>query len=288
MKAALLACAVAALAATPTASAAGSCQTSVVDDYAAPLAALPRLPQLPAGRTTLPFRPHGVVVTHRPPEKVLLIGSEAGDGFVLSAVPGRRRAAHPGWLVSSRLALVSATGATERVLETNRARVDKLVAHSPVRLGLHAPGEPGYYRAEIVFRNRSRERIARYGDYFRVLAGDLDVRFVLDRTALHPGETIDPRLENVGGAYLTFGLGAPIEVMQGGAWAPAPFGNGPVPAIAMVIGPGVASSCWQTTIPPDAAPGGYRVGLHFSYQTRTGRLPIGSAETRYAEFTVSP
>ena len=272
---------------TAPAAAADFCSYSVVHDYAAPLAAMP---PLAAGRTTLPFGPRELTLIHRPARQITLSGTEEGVGFILVAGAGRKRAARPGWLVSTRLVKVSESGHTERVLQTHRARVEKLAPHARVRMGLGLSGVPGFYRAEIVFSNHAGKLIGRFGEYIRILAGNLDVRFSLDRTAVHPGETIDPQLENIGAASLSIDLGARIEVLQAGSWAPAPFGNGPVPVPAryVVIGPGVAASCWPQTIPAGASPGTYRVNLHFSYQIRTGRLPIGSAETRYAEFEIVP
>jgi hypothetical protein len=266
--------------------AAGFCTESTVYDYAAPLAAMPPVPPLTAGRTALPFGPSGLALTYRPAGNVVLPGAES-VGFALSTNAGRK-AARPGWLVSVRLAKVSETGTTQQVLQTRRAQVGKLAPHSPVRLNLGLSGEPGYYRVEIVFRDRSGKRIGRFGEYIRILAGNLDVRLSLDKSVAHPGETIEPRLENYGAADLSFGLGAPIEVQEGGSWVRAPFGNGPVPMLGLVIGPGQATSCWQRAIPADASPGTYRVSLSFSYQLRTGRLPIGSGETRTVEFKIVP
>lgn len=265
--------------------AADFCTKSTVYDYAAPLAAMPPLPPLKAGKTTLPFGPRGLALTYRPAGAVVLPGAES-VGFALSAEPGRR-AARPGWLVSATMSRVSKAGSTQRLLETRRARVERVAPGAPVHLKLGLSGEPGNYRVEIVFRDRSGKRIGRFGEYIRILAGDLDVLFSVPRAIAHPGETIEPRLENRGAAYLSFGLGAPIEVLDGGSWVPAPFGNGPVPAIGLTIGPGEATACWQRTIPADASPGTYRVSLSFSYRVRTGRLPIGSSETRYAEFRIA-
>jgi hypothetical protein len=289
VSAVLSACAVSGLM-TAQALASDTCSISVVQDYAAPLAAMPPLPPLAAGRTTLPFGPGHVTLIYRPGQQVALPGTEQGVGFILVTAPGRERAARPDWLVSTRMVKVSEAGRTERVLQTRRARVGELAPHAPIRLGLGASGEPGFYRVEIVFRNRAGRLIGRFGGYKRVLVGNLDVRFSLERTAVHPGETIEPRLENIGAAFLSFGLGTRIEVLQGGTWAPSPFGNvPPVPANGYVnVEPGEAASCWRQTIPTGAAPGTYRASLHFSYVVRTGREPVGSGETRYAEFEIVP
>jgi hypothetical protein len=289
----LAACAGSGVVAASAAAVDDPCTTSVVQDYAAPLAAMPPLPSLAVGRTTLPFGPRGLTLIYRPGQQVTLPGSEQGVGFTLAAAAARKRAARPGWLVITRMVKVSEAGRTERLIETRHARINQLTPHSPTRLGLSGPassGEPGFYRFEIVFRNRAGNLIARFGGYKRVLVGNLDVRFSLEKTAVHSEETLEPRLENIGAAFLTFGLGTQIEVLQGANWTLAPFGNAPpVPANGYgFIGPGEAASCWRQTIPAGASPGAYRASLHFSYQVRTGREPMGSAETRYAEFEIVP
>ncbi len=230
------------LTAAPAAGA-GPCSDAVVHDYAAPLAAMPPLTPLAAGRTTLPFGPRGLTLIHRPARQVALVGTEEGVGFVLTTAAARKRPVRPGWLVSTRMVKVSEAGSTERVIETHRARVEKLAPHRPLRLGLGVSGEPGFYRVEIVFRNRAGKLLGRFGEYRSILAGSLDVRFSLDTTAVHPGETIDPRLENIGAAYLSFGLGARIEVLQAGGWALRRSETAPCPR---------SESCWGQAKPPPA------------------------------------
>src|SRR5262249_28281488 len=141
----VVACAIfALLPASPAA--ATECRVSTVNDYAAPLAALPPVTPLVNGRMRLPFGPRGVVLGYRSFGDLLIPGTEGGPGLSLVTGSKIKRALHPGWRVASKLVQVSAAGDVERVVDTRRARVEKLAPRTPVRLGLYLPQlSPGFY-----------------------------------------------------------------------------------------------------------------------------------------------
>jgi hypothetical protein len=135
--------------------------------------------------------------------------------------------------------------------------------------GFEVSGRPAIYRLEIIFENESGERLARFGEYFRVLRPGLDVDFFLNGTTFHRGEQVQAWLVNRGAAILSFGLSTTIEY-DGTAWTkpPVAFPGGPVLAIGLAIGPGVKTTCWKTIIPNDSAPGVYRFGTEVEHSSK--------------------
>ena len=239
--------------------AAGLCETGLARDYAAPLRALPPIPAPPA---TIPFAPEGVALRSRTGP---LLSGGGRVGYRLAYAPGARTAGglSPAldWVVVARLGRVAAGGGEvrrlgKRVEVVNRIRASRAGA---VDLSFEAPG-PGTYRVDLALIDLDDgERLARYGQYVRVLRPLRDVRLALSAPALRAGETLAARLENYGTQTLTYGLERSIEVFDGTAWAPAPgFEQGAIPAIAVITGPGEWSSCWSVPIPPGQPPGYYR------------------------------
>ncbi|HEX5929158.1 MAG TPA: hypothetical protein VFY48_07180 [Solirubrobacterales bacterium] len=134
--------------------------------------------------------------------------------------------------------------------------------HSGPELTFHVPGKPGLYRLEIVFENQRGERLARYGEYLRVLPRAEDFHLVLDRAEARAGETVFANLVNRGGAFLSFGLARQVQYNNGSSWVPAPqFAQGPIPAIGLGLGPGESRICWWATVTPETPPGLYRFVL---------------------------
>lgn len=280
---ALLAGAVIAISAHPAqADAETLCQRGVVHDYEKSLKRLPSLRSAPSSEH-LPFAPRNLFfyrVGHGP---LLMGGGEVGYSLYLESArhPGGQAA---GWLVTAKLAEVDHQGRNVAKSRWRRLRI----ANSPFsqRLAFRVSREPALYRLEIVFRNRSGKKLARYGEYFRVLESEIDANLVLPTTVFRPGELVVPRLVNRGTEPLFYGLHYTIESFDGTQWVTAKITpTGPVLAIGISSGPGEWASCWQFRIPPDAAPGLYRFVWSGS-AGRNGRLNGRNPFTLSAEFEI--
>jgi len=271
------------LAATPAQAA--DCRIGTAVDYAAPLAQLPTLPQLPEEKgNDLPFGPPGLVLDHYRVDDAYLPGIESA-GYRLRSTAKRARRVN--WVVTMKILNVDSEGKSGALLNLDRERIGRIAPREKFGFRVYLTSAPGLYRTQIVFRNRRGKLLGRFGEYFRILAGQYQAALVIDDPILSPGEVLDPRLDN-GAARLQFGLGAPIERLEADQWVPAPFGNGPVPELALFLEPGASARCWPTTIPTDASPGHYRVGLSLTYQTRTGRSPLGGSASPTVEFEIVP
>jgi hypothetical protein len=135
---------------------------------------------------------------------------------------------------------------------------------------LFKAGKPALYRLEITFSDLSGKRLARYGEYLRVLEPKLDARLTLNGTTFKPGERVTARLNNYGTTTLSFGLDRSIDFFDGASWVSAPnSAQGPVLAIGLGLGPGGSAECWGFTIPPEEPPGEYRFRVGAGSVNRT-------------------
>jgi hypothetical protein len=260
------------------------CESQTIRDYTRVLERLPAIPSPPLDEQ-LNFAPAQVFLGHRASDP-LQVGREE-RGFALTFGPseeGGSTSRRLDWQVTSRLAKLDRRGRRIGPPRKIERHVQRLRA---VDFGFEVPGKPAIYRLEIVFENERGERLARFGEYFRVLRPSLDVDFFLNGATFHRGEQVRAWLVNRGVAILSFGLFKAIEYDDGTTWSnpPVAFPNGPVPAIGLAIGPGVKTSCWKTTIPTDAALGVYRFATEVEHSTKapfsgSGPLDFG------AEFTV--
>jgi hypothetical protein len=273
------------------AEASGFCDTQVVRDYTK---ALKRLPSVPAPPGRLNFGPARVFLG-RAGIGPLQLGP-AERGFNLSYAPYEAEATRPtgrlGWHVTARLVKFDRRG--RRLGQPQE--VERLVKrlwpvndnHHGLGFTFDVPGKPALYRLELVFENGRGERLARFGERFRVLRPSLDVDFFLNRATFRRGETVRAWLVNRGAAFLNFGLGQTIEYFDGAAWTSPPVwtSSGPIPAIGLSAFPGTKTSCWSTRIPADAVPGTYRFAKTVDYAT-SAPFGRGTPLDLGAEFTVT-
>ena len=266
-----------------------SCNATTIHDYAKPLNHLPPVQPVPLGQHPH-FAPNGVELgrlTGGP-----LQPGPSRRGFILSyshygsTAPSRRL----DWRVTARLTTLDRHGRRKGLPQTTEKRVRKLRSGDhELEFAFDVPGKPAIYRLEIVFEDKGGKRLARFGEYFRVLRPSVNVDFFLEGTSFHRGETVQPFLANRGAAFLSFGLELIVEYNDEGTWTqpPVAFPGHPVPAIGLVLGPGERGSCWSATIPPDAVPGTYRLSKTIGHSTsprfEARRNPIMVS----AEFTVT-
>jgi hypothetical protein len=260
------------------------CQSQVIRDYAEPLERLPAIPP-PPPQEHLDFAPARVYLFHQAGPMQIGRGER---GFTLTYAPYEEDGSASrlvNWQVTSRLVELDLRGRRIGLPRTIKRNIKRL---RTAEFGFEVSGMPAIYRLEIVFENESGERLARFGEYFRVLQPSLDVDFFLNGSTFHRGEQVQAWLVNRGVATLSFGLFKTIEYNDGTAWTepPVAFPGGPVLAIGLATGPGVKTSCWKTTIPNDAAPGVYRFATKVGYSLKPHfgeSKPLDLA----AEFTVA-
>lgn len=267
----------------------------MIRDYKAFLDNLPPLPPVPFD-ARLPFAPERVSFGSLGPGPL-----QAGygiRGFRLSYHPHEGEAAGPtpqlGWHVVATLTSIDRFGRALAPPQTIEQHVDRLWPAGPggageVRWAFAIPGEPAIYRLEIVFENENGERLAAFGEYFRVLKPSVDFRFSLNKKKFRPGQTVVAKLSNYGVTSLAFGLGKTVEYHNGTSWTkpPVEFGNGIVFPVRLFADPGTSKSCWSVTIPEKAPPGRYRLGTSIDVLKRPVP-PSKSLRIVRASFTVLP
>jgi hypothetical protein len=260
------------------------CETSVVRNYRKPLEGMPPLHSSPLGER-LSFGPRNVFFGRTGPWPLVVGSAEIGFHLSYASITKHNTGPPLHWLVTAKLAQVDLSGLVRDVIDWKR--VDGLELSDRISFSFQPPSKPALYRIEVVFRNKSRKKLGRFGEYFRVMRPTLDAGLSLNGASFRPGETVSARLENYGTEALSYGLHYSIEAFDGSAWARSPISpSGPVVAIGLATGPGEAASCWDFRIPPDAPPGLYRfVWSGESYRNRfTGFRPL----TLTAEFQIAP
>ena len=259
------------------------CESQVIRDYTKVLKHLPAIPSPPIDEHP-DFAPAQVYLGNHGSGPLQVGPGERGFDLVFG--PSEDGAAGPlvDWRVTSRLVKLDRRGRRVGLPRKIERRVKRL---RTVDLGFEIAGKPAIYRLEIVFEDKQGNRLARFGEYFRVLRPSVDVDFSLSGAAFHRGEQVRAWLFNRGVAILSFGLFKKIEYNDGTRWTtpPVAFPGGPVPAVGLAIGPGLKTSCWKTTIPADATLGVYRFNIEVEHSTKAP-FSDGKSLDLGAEFTV--
>lgn len=264
------------------------CQSQVIHDYAKPLKRLPALPSPPVD-DHLSFAPARVFLSRYSSGSLQL--GPGKRGFALSFSPwseDNSASRRVGWNVLTRLVEIDRRGKALTAPQTIERQVKRVPADDGLDFSFEVPGSPALYRLEIVFENGRGERLARFGENFRVLRPSLDVDFVLNGSSFHRGDEVKAYLVNRGASFLSFGLGQTIQYYDGASWVapPVAFPGGIVPLIGLGIGPGVKTTCWGTAIPSDAALGTYRFAKTVDHSTGT-LFARGAPLEVSAEFSVT-
>lgn len=268
------------------------CETSKVRDYEKPLRGLPRVPAPPFD-DRLDFAPARTFIGRFSPGPLQVGSGKRGFTLNFSPDPANPQPSRQlNWRITASLVPLDRSGdptGKPRKIERHvrRLRPDG-EKYGGLDFSFAVPGKPALYRVELVFENKAGQRLARFGENFRVLRPSLDLDFFLNGTSFRRGETVQAWLVNRGVAALFFGLGKRIDYWDGTTWTvpPVKFPGGPIPAIGIGIGPGVKTTCWSTTIPADAVAGTYRFVKDVEYSTSAPFGPSGNSLDLIAEFTV--
>ncbi|MGE5281858.1 MAG: hypothetical protein ACM3N0_05980 [Chloroflexota bacterium] len=266
------------------------CEYGVVHNYTKPLKRLPHLrPSPPAEH--LPFGPARVFLNHSG-GPLFVGGGEVGYSLSFSPYFSGHHLSPPlNWIVEARYVRVDRRGRPTKVRGHIVRRVKRLHSSEDKPSGtldfLFKVGRPALYRLEITFSKLSGKRLARFGEFLRVLKPKLDTGLSLNGTAFQPGEHVLATVNNYGTTSLSFGLSRTIEYFDGASWEPAPNSSqGPIPLPLLWAGPGDSAQCWSFTIPPEEPQGLYRFVIHVD-SSRPHPAVKGKPLTLSSEFQVS-
>jgi len=231
------------------------CESRTLHDYLAPLKRLPKLRELPYRRRAEPFF-RGVRIGASGPS-LAVGGGSAGYQFQFPLQASK----DPRWDVTVNLAQVNAKGIVVLRLGERRFRSAAAIPGGVPEPHFGLPERPGFYRTTLVIRSSSTGRkVARFGNYYRLVKPKIDMRFVTEAASYRPGETVFARLENPGAAFALYGEGFKVEGLQGESWGPVPAAPGPYATGLQYVAPGTTSRyCLPFPIPPAMPPGRYRL-----------------------------
>jgi hypothetical protein len=274
-------------AAVPVGAAAGSaaafpaepafCQRSTLHDYLTPLATMPKLRERPYRRIAEPiFR--GVRIGASGP--ALAVGGDSSAGYQFQWDK------NPRWQITVNLAQVNADGSVRVRMGERRVRTSALGQALIVEPHFALPRRPGFYRTILKIRSNTGRKIARFGNYYRLVKPRINMRFVPQATAYRPGETVFARLENRGLAFALYGDGFDVEGLSGETWGPVSAALGPYVTALQFVAPGTTGHCLDFPIPASLPAGRYRLS-----QETVISWPSLHGQHRphlYAEFEVLP
>jgi hypothetical protein len=225
------------------------CERTTLHDYLAPLAKLPKLRELPYRRIAEP-RFRGVHIGASGPA-LAVGGGSAGYQFQFDK--------NPHWNVTVQLAQVNGNGSVRVFMGERRFRSDALAPAIITEPHFSLPERPGIYRTTMVIRSSSGRKIAKFGNYYRLVRPKTNMRFVPQKPTYLPGELVFARLENSGAAFALYGEEFTVEGLQGATWGPVPAAPGPYSTGLQFVGPGTTGHSLVFLVPPGLTPGRYRL-----------------------------
>jgi hypothetical protein len=233
------------------------CRDRLVHDYEKPLRALPKLRAIPEHPS---FAPPNTSL-YGPKRSVLVLSDGEAErveyGFSAARDSDRRFSLH--WTITGRADQVNAKGEVLRSVGQKERRVGVVdeAAFNRLFLALALPSDVGLYRVELVFRDRDRTVLGRYGQYFRIVRPRISVQLALSPPIVHPGQVMNTRLLNFGTATIRYGEPFRVEQFDGSRWVGYPLNINWHRPLFRLHG-GQAGRCQALRIPEDMAPGAYR------------------------------
>jgi hypothetical protein len=244
----------------PIAGSSGFCSTKLVHDYQAPFTRMKPVHSPPASGK-LPFGPRALTF-QSPEQKVLVPGVSTHIAYAFQVLSGEVLPEGIDWTVGSELTRVNAKGETRGPI---RHRKIQLATKSPmgadgVGFEYSVGAAPSFYLATIRFMKSDGEVLAKYEEYFRVVAAERRTTLVTDHRSIARGETLWFRVENSGTALASCGEVFEVEQEVNGQWIPAGLPLGPWRLHILGLGPGEAGPCQSVSISPEVFEvGNYRV-----------------------------
>lgn len=149
----------------------GFCKEKMARNYLAPLRQMAPLHHSPESGH-LPFASDGVLLN--PIDNGLRVGA-GSIGFAFSdQVPNRPRRLR--WIVEAELARVDKRGKVTAVLAKKTQYLGVVRLDELRRQRFAVSARQAFYRVSLVIRKKDGTRLARYGEYYRVVAPALAVR----------------------------------------------------------------------------------------------------------------
>jgi hypothetical protein len=258
------------------------CEGGIVNEFG--------LPELPPLANPFPERP-ALRERQLPAFAPKTVSLELGGGPILT--PGQevgfwlrsdnfvgRTPLH--WTLKDTIRAVDPSGNLGPVVAHGRVRVKNIHAGSEVKDFLVPPRALGAYRYDLKIEGPTGEQLAEYSTYVWVERKFWAPRLGLSSPAVHPGELLLSRPENMGTIDFEYGEEFRLQRKIGGSWTPIKLPGEVAWELWLgYAGAGAAGQCSEMRIPQDFSPGRYRIVKSI---TRTPRAkPIFLA----APFTVS-
>jgi hypothetical protein len=185
---------------------------------------------------------------------------EGAVGFAFSDQASHRPRRLP-WIVEAELARVDKKGKATALIakKTEYIGTEKLDDLRGQRFLVS--GHPAFYKVSLVIRKRDGTKLARYGEYYRVVAPVLAVREAVIPTEVVPGETVYFRVENLGTEGVFVDGSALIEQLVEGRWTEVSsvIAEGLHAGIKSRLSGGEIAPCFRYSVPPDQQPGEFRL-----------------------------
>lgn len=167
-----------------------------------------------------------------------------------------------GWRVRVAVSRVDASGRVVRKVHHKRESVKVAYRSRDLDFTVPANYSPGLYRYEVELADLRGRRLARYGQYIRVMRRTVNVALSVRESPTFAGAQLRLQIENRGTTSISYGRGGPdrVERFEGGEWRTVDIlGREGVKRPLRGVAPGARGPCESFPIVDDASPGRYRV-----------------------------
>lgn len=255
-----------------------SCKDPIAVDYLTPFRQMPQLRQ-PRRNGPLPFAPGDIRGTRGEPE-VQTGRGRIGFAFLASRIP--KRGLRVGWRVAIEVVRLDSQGQVVRRVRRKREVVRRIWNNRQLDFTVRANLQRGLYRYQIELRDKTGSRLAKYGQYLRVMKPRFRVALDAMPGRVRAGNEVALQVTNFGSVAISYAANG-IQRQVDGQWVSADFGSHDgVRRRPISLLPGRRGPCRQLEIPEDAPAGLYRAQM-LAY-TQAAKRP----RTVSAQFAVSP
>lgn len=259
------------------------CRQEVIHDYLAPTRGFPKLTPFPVGELPRRFGPLGLNIS--PPLELPNTPQVLGPTFRYIAAPPRVSLDLDLTFTLTRL---NGRGRPLGRPRVKRVRLRSISTSQEPTLGVRISGRPALYRIEMLARKGSGRKLARYGQYVRVVHRTSNPHLLLGQGTLHPGETTSIGIAEFGTGYLVFRPHYTVEAFDGINWVPSTIrARTPEEIFVPIADSGGVTLCSKLPIPVGTAPGRYRISQPVEHRYGIPR-PQATHPVLSAEFSVTP
>jgi hypothetical protein len=266
----------------------GFCERQTLHDYLRPLDRMPKL-HAPAKTGQIGIGPQSLRLRSSSP---FVVGSST-VGFTLAVA--QRKPLYLPWSATASLVQVNGNGkpvGRPRHLEKS---VGLIRPFKGDHFQFEISGKAALYRVTVAFWGASRQKLAEFGAYYRVLPPISRARLAANSLSYRPESIVFGRIENYGTLRVAYGVPFAIERLEGSTWVEAPESpDGPWILPLLFSLPGESGSCNGFWIPPSMPPGTYRMTKEVGYvrpirpRDKSRNTSSRAENTLTAEFQVVP